>query len=163
VQLETLWAFVRVGALSLVLALAAFATPSLSPFEPAPIVQAGDDGDDEDDEEREDEDEEDNDAGDAESEGREVRGQVVGVYNPQNRTWTKASPSTMFDEAVPPGTEGLWHLRIGQIGDVIVPVAVYNPDEIGRNGVSMGDHISIDGEYTAGYFYGLTIEVEDQF
>jgi hypothetical protein len=153
VQLETLWGYLRVAALSLVLALAAFAKPILSPFEPVPAVQAGD---------KDDEDDEDDD-GDAEAEGREVRGQVVGIYNPQNRTWAKATPSTMFDESIPPGTEGLWQLRIGQIGDVIVPVVVYNPDEIGRNGVSMGDHISVDGEFMGGTFYGLDIEVEDQF
>src|SRR5688500_12247684 len=113
---EKLWGYLRVGVLGAALTVASFASPSLNPLEPVPIVQAGDE-EDEEDEEEEDED----DDGDAESEGREVKGQVIGIYNPQTRAWSKGGANTTFDETMPPGTEGLWQLRIGQIGDVIVP------------------------------------------
>jgi hypothetical protein len=153
-QVEKLWGYLRVGVLGAALAVASFALPSLNPLEPVPVVQAGD---------KEEEDEEDNEDTDPEAEGREVKGQVIGVYNPDTRTWSKGGSNTTFDETILPGTEGYWQLRIGQIGDVIVPVVVYSSDEIHQNGVSLGDHISVDGEYQGGTFFGTDIEVEDQF
>src|SRR5688572_8850632 len=105
-QVETLWGYLRVGVLSTALALASFASLSLNPLEPVPVVQAGDDKDEADDED---------DDGDAESEGREINGQVIGIYDPSSG-WTKA-PGTTFDETTPPGE---WALRIGQIADLVI-------------------------------------------
>ncbi len=143
---ESFWTTLRLLTLSGAVAFAAVGPPPVSLFSPVPVAVAGDE-----------EDEDDDDDDQAEEEGRVINGQVLGIYDPATG-WSRA-PGTSFDETTTPG---LFALRIGQTGNQIISVALYNPHLIAENGVRLGDHVSIDGEFTGGTFYGTDLEITDR-
>ena len=147
-HLDSFWKYLQLIALSGVLAFAAVGLPSADPFSPASIAQADDDDDGDEDEEEDQDDE---------AQGRVLNGQVLGIYEP-SRGWSKA-PGVSFDETTP---QDQLALRVGRTANEVVPVVLYNPHTITEWGLQLGDHVSIDGEFVGGTFYGSTLEVTDR-
>ena len=150
-DVASVWKHLRLIVLSLAVAVAAVGAPPATPLSlsSTSVVLAGDDEDDDEDDDDEEEDDE--------EAGRVVNGQVIGIYTPSGG-WSKA-PNTSFDESTPPGMVAL---RIGQTGNQIVSAVLWNPNLLTEWGVHLGDHISLDGEFQGGTFYGTDIEVEDR-
>ena len=153
-NLESFWKYLRLLVLSGAVAFAAVAAPSVAPFSSAPFssapVAVADD-----DEEEEEEDDDDGDQDD-EAQGRVVNGQVLGIYEP-GRGWRKPE-GVSFDETTPADKVAL---RVFQTGNQVVHVVLYNPNQIGEQGLKLGDHVSVDGEFIGGTFYGDYFEVTD--